>query len=86
LPKSPNLFLQGGRIEEYEKEYNEAKGKNPELRDCPLSAPYYDGRTCISCSADKPLFDLIAKKCLGDTRFDEKLNSCVAAGQVEASL
>lgn len=84
-PKAPNLFLQGGRIEEYEQEYYDKKAKKPDLRDCPLSAPYFNGHTCLSCPSNKPLFDIVAKeciKCLGDTHFDEKTRSCIAGGLV----
>lgn len=36
---------------------------HPNDVNCPASAPYYNGKTCIACSAPTPLFSLVTLNC-----------------------
>lgn len=60
---APNLILSGTSQGEWNYLYNQEKAANPNLQDCPAATPYYDGTSCITCSAPTQYFDLFHQAC-----------------------
>ena len=44
-------------------EYTEAKESDPTLIDCPTEAPYFNGKNCIKCAPENPIFSVYVKLC-----------------------
>lgn len=60
------IDLQGISLEEYKKYEEGIVKKNPNaiVKTCPEGEPYsVEGQECISCSQDKPLFDVVRQGC-----------------------
>ena len=64
-PYEKNLIYSGS-FKTYVKNYLALKKATPNLKNCPISTPYYESSTltCISCPSKTPYFDLSASKCV----------------------
>jgi hypothetical protein len=52
----------------------------PNGKSCPLSAPFFNGNSCIACSEPKPLFSydsLGCTACTSPSIFDANIQSCI---------
>lgn len=55
---------------------------------CPITTPYFNGQTCISCSNPTPIFSYDALKCtscVAPSIFDPNLYSCVSPQRMQTN-
>ena len=60
---SVNLLFNGISKAQYQYVQSQNFINYPYIKDCPLSAPYFDGFKCIACHAPYPLFSMLHKTC-----------------------
>lgn len=44
-------------------QYTQRSLEYPNVTNCPISHPYFDGKACIVCTAPKNVFNLLTQKC-----------------------
>jgi hypothetical protein len=78
-PNSTNL-LYAYPFSQYVQEYQSRKVADPNLRDCPQGAPYYDknNKVCVSCPTSNPYFNLNNNLCqnCGSLSYDATNRTC----------
>lgn len=80
--EAPNLLLDGHPFNEWKYYYVNNQTANPQLADCPLAKPYFDGITCVSCHEPKSLFSLkhrVCTVCADGTTYDKTVRECLSS-------
>lgn len=75
-PNAPNLLYGCKNPKQYLLEYESLKDEYPS---CPQSHPYFNGKECISCPKQSPIFNMENKACIAcqdGSYFDEKMHRC----------
>ncbi len=60
---SKNLLFEGLPLGQFQDDYNSNKTAYPNIQDCPVTTPYFDGFKCIQCPVGNPLFSLPTRLC-----------------------
>jgi hypothetical protein len=79
---SPNLVLGGLSLNEWKYFHANNQTANPQLSNCPGSAPYFDGQTCISCVPPTPYFSLthlVCINCAAGTTYSTSVMECLSS-------
>ena len=53
--------------------------QNANVTNCPIATPFFDGKKCISCEGEYPIFNMETEKCdhcIYDTKLDSTKRSC----------
>ncbi len=58
-----NWILGNQTIDDLIEEYYQRSIQYDNITNCPLDFPYFEGSSCINCSADLPVFNMFSKKC-----------------------
>lgn len=85
-----NIFYNGD-FNVVKQAINSAKSQNPQMKECPSSAPYFDSTQgiCITCPSSYPLFDYKYNKCIacsGESTYNPTSRICVLEGRVSATV
>lgn len=60
--------------------YNNRALAYDNITNCPISAPFYDGKRCITCPSDNPIFNIQTMKCIqcsSSENYDNSQKRCL---------
>lgn len=69
--------------------YDDVKAKNSSVKECPSAKPFYDGKSCISCTNSTQYFNLDTRKCQscsGNFTYDKDQRDCIDISKGEHSV
>lgn len=76
---APNWILGNMTIDDLIEQYYQRSIRYDNITNCPIEAPFFDGKQCITCNATAPAFDISQKKCVAcpaDSRVDNAQKKC----------